>query len=230
MLRYHARSVGSRTTCTVRAETTQDGTIHAWMVCICLLCSIQTDVVEMCLIGTRGCALSLSTCRVRFRDTQRASSSQTAAWRIGGSPNLIIASCNGLRAIQCERPSWATTALLRLSHVLEHTSASKNDVPGKCFRLQATRCIMLILTMQDIQERFVILHQHVLQLDSSLCSEQDACYMFGTNCPSLGDRPGATSLYACHAFVFCDASSFSLSPSCCASANEYELSPFILRE
>ena len=28
-----ARSVGSRTTCTERAETTQDGTIHAWMVC-----------------------------------------------------------------------------------------------------------------------------------------------------------------------------------------------------
>ena len=102
VLRYHARSVGSRT-CTVRAETTQDGTIHAWMVCICHLGSVQTAVVEMCLIGTRGCALSLSTCRVKFRDTQRASSSQTAAWRIGGSPNLIIASCNGLRAIQCGR-------------------------------------------------------------------------------------------------------------------------------
>ena len=59
VLRYHARSVGARTTCTVRAETTQDGTIHAWMVCICLLGSMQTAVVEMCLIGTRGCALSL---------------------------------------------------------------------------------------------------------------------------------------------------------------------------
>ena len=74
VLRYHARSVGARTTCTVRAETTQDGTIHAWMVCICLLGSMQTAVVEMCLIGTRGCALSLSTCRVRFLETQRASS------------------------------------------------------------------------------------------------------------------------------------------------------------
>ena len=74
---FAARSVGSRTTCTVRAETTQDGTIHAWKVCICLLGSMQTPVVEMCLIGTRGCALSLSTCRVRFRDTQRALLSQT---------------------------------------------------------------------------------------------------------------------------------------------------------
>ena len=43
----HARSVGSRTTCTVRAETTPDGMIHAWMVCICLLGSIQMAVVEM---------------------------------------------------------------------------------------------------------------------------------------------------------------------------------------
>ena len=63
VLRYHARSVGSGTTCTVRAKTTQDGTIPAWMA-----------VMEMCLIGTRGC---LSTCRVRFRDTQRALLSQT---------------------------------------------------------------------------------------------------------------------------------------------------------
>ena len=55
--------------------------------------------------------------------------------------------------------------------------------------------------------------------------------MFGTNCPArFSVIVLATTLYACHALVFCDASSFSLSPSCCASANVYELSPFILRE
>ena len=43
---------------------------------------------------------------------------------------------------ECGQPSWATTALLRLSHVLEHTSVSKIDVPAKCFRLQAIRCIL----------------------------------------------------------------------------------------
>ena len=116
-------------------------------------------------------------------------------------------------------PSWATTALLRLSHVLEHTSASKNDVPAKCFRLQAIRCILHAhrdYARHTRTFRSDILHQHVLQLDSSLCSEPDASFMFGTNCPSLDDRPGATTLYACHTLVFCDASSFSLSPSCCA--------------
>ena len=58
------------------------------------------------------------------------------------STDLIVASCNGSRAVECGRPSWATTALLRLSHALEHTSASKNDVPAKCIRLQALRCIL----------------------------------------------------------------------------------------
>ena len=58
------------------------------------------------------------------------------------SPELIVTPCNGSRAIECGRPSWATTALLRLSHVLEHISASKIDVQAKCFRLQAIRCIL----------------------------------------------------------------------------------------
>ena len=54
--------------------------------------------------------------------------------------------------------------------------------------------------------------------------------MFGTNFPFLDNRPGTTTLYACHILVFCDASSFNLSPSCCAATNVHELSPFILRE
>ena len=125
---------------------------------------------------------------------------------------------------KCGQPSWATTALLRLSHVLEHTSVSKIHVPAKCFRLQAIRCILHAhrdYTRLAVTIRSDILHQHILQLDSSLCPEPDASFMFGTNCPSLNNRPGTTILYACHALVFCDASSFSLSPSCCASANVF---------
>ena len=163
MLRYHARSVGSRTTCTVRAETTQDGTIHAWMVCICLLGSIQTAVVEMCLIGTRGCALSLSTCRVKFRDTQRASSSQTAAWRIGGSPTTEATSSLRL-ATACGQynVSGRLGQPLHCSACFACTRTHFGPRPrtmyrASAFRLQAIRCIMLILTMQDIQERFVLI-------------------------------------------------------------------------
>ena len=106
--------------------------------------------------------------------------------------------------------------------VLEHTSASKNDVPAKCFRLQATRCIFHAhrdYTRHTRTFRSDILHQHVLQLDSSLCSEQDASFMVGTNCPSLENRPGATTLHACHTLVFCDASSFSLPRPTCTSCH-----------
>ena len=90
----------------------------------------------------------------------------------------------------------------------------------------------LSLTILDIQERFVLISSI-----STFCNwiphsvlNQMPLSMFGTNCPSLDNRPGATTLYACHTLVFCDASSFSLSPSCWASANVYELSPLILRE
>ena len=113
VLRHHARSVGSRTTCTVRAETTQDGTIHAWMVCTCLVGSIQTAVVEMCLIGTRGCALSLSTCRVRCRDTQRASSPRPYHNQRVGIPHVpqVTRLCDTGRnlsgtTLPCNRPQW----------------------------------------------------------------------------------------------------------------------------
>ena len=115
-------------------------------------CSSRTPPRD---IGLQWCLVEDTACP--HSSSYLPSKSSAAAWRIGGSPNLIIASCNGLRAIQCERPSWATTALLRLSHVLEHTSASKNDVPGKCFRLQATRSNdidVFLPEMSKIEEKF----------------------------------------------------------------------------
>ena len=67
-----------------------------------------------------------------------------------------------------------TTALLRLSHVLEHTSASKIDVRAKCFRLQTIRCILHAhrdYTRHTGTFRSDILNQHVLQLDSCVLNQ-----------------------------------------------------------
>ena len=78
----------------------------------------------MCLIGTRGCALSLSACRVRFRDTQRASSSQTLPQPTRCIPHVPqVTRLSDTRRnlsgtiLQCNRPQWqrdwATTSRLK---------------------------------------------------------------------------------------------------------------------
>ena len=82
-------------------------------------------------------------------------------------PDLIIASCNSSRPIECGRPSWQPPALLRFVACTRTPSASKRDVPSNCSRLQSIQFIFHAHRCYTTHTRTSppdSIHQQVLQL------------------------------------------------------------------
>ena len=74
-----------------------------------------------------------------------------------GLPDLIVALCNGSRATECGRPSWATTALLRLSHVLKPLQRPRTMYRPSAFDFsRSVSSAMLIVTTPYTQEHLLL--------------------------------------------------------------------------
>ena len=148
----NARSVGPRTTKTVRAETTQDGMIHAWMVCICLLAWYRRLSKDWGVNESHECAPG--PCRVKFPDTQRAlfSKNKPQPTRCMSHVPQVIMLSDTKRTLAgttlpCNRPQWqrdwATTSGLKADtrfqsrslHCTHHTTKEhtiiKHVLPAK---------------------------------------------------------------------------------------------------